>query len=77
MMLGSLSPRRRPVGLDHHLYPNSWGEIDGVCHGNFQVGGADTARGGGVLNEATCSWSSNYSNSNLYELQAQEGLLPQ
>ena len=75
-MLGSLSPQRHPVGLDHHLYSNSWDDIDGVPHGNFQVGGADTVRGGGVLNEATNSWSSIYSNSNLYE-QAQEGLLPQ
>ena len=72
--LGSLSPQKHPIGLDHHLYSNLWDEIDGIPHGDFQVSGADTARGGRVLNEATDCW--NYSNCTLYE-QAQEGLLPQ
>ena len=73
-MLGSLSPQRHSVGLDHHLYSNSWDEIGGISHDDFQMGGADTVRGGRVLNEATHNWSSHYSNRNLYE---QEGLLPQ
>ena len=73
-ILGSLSPQRHSVGLDHHLHSISWDEVGGISHDDFQMGGADALSRGGVLNtEATHNWSSHYSNHNLY---AQEGLLP-
>ena len=69
------SSRRRPVSVDYDLSSNSWeNELDNpvAVDGEFQMGGASTTVGGGVLKDTTNSRSSHYSNRNSHPLTERE-----